>query len=315
MQDSTRVILDTYQIRKTRRQKEAFRTLLREVAEAYGYPVREEVSPWIRSTNVIVGDLESARVVFTAHYDTCARLPFPNFLAPKNLAISLLYQIGIAAVLILIVAALSALLGMLGVQSEWLPGARLWAVLLLLCVMMFAGPANPHTANDNTSGVTVLTEAMAALPEQDRAGVAFVFFDNEESGLFGSAFFKKKHDIQMRRTVLVNFDCVSDGDHMLLVVNKALEKDGIRMEALRRALVAPQGKTTEIASANRAFYPSDQMHFPMGAAAVALRHKPIIGYYVSRIHTARDTQYDEANIEMLRDFVCRLARGGDGTPA
>ena len=41
----------------------------------------------------VLGDPETAKVVFSAHYDTCARLPFPNFIAPKNLLVTLGYTL------------------------------------------------------------------------------------------------------------------------------------------------------------------------------------------------------------------------------
>lgn len=59
---------------------------------------------------------------------------------------------------------------------------------LFLYFVLSGGRANPHTANDNTSGVVALCELMEALSGEELARTAFVFFDHEESGLFGSAF-------------------------------------------------------------------------------------------------------------------------------
>ena len=60
---------------------------------------------------------------------------------------------------------------------------------------MFVGKANKHTANDNTSGVLTLIEA---LHEDELKDVCCVFFDHEEVGLFGSRFFYKKHKEELR---------------------------------------------------------------------------------------------------------------------
>jgi hypothetical protein len=39
--------------------------------------------------NIVIGNPDTAKVLYTAHYDTCARLPFPNFITPKNIFIYL----------------------------------------------------------------------------------------------------------------------------------------------------------------------------------------------------------------------------------
>ena len=83
-----------------------------------------------------------------------------------------------------------------------------------------AGPANEHTVNDNTSGVTTLIDTMTILPDELKSDVAFIFFDLEEAGLVGSKSFFKKHKNVMNNKLLVNFDCVSDGENILLVLNK-----------------------------------------------------------------------------------------------
>ena len=43
----------------------------------------------------------------------------------------------------------------------------------------------------------------------------------------------------------------------------------------------------------------------------ALKHKPVIGWYMDRIHTAKDTVLDETNIALLRDGALRYIAGLD----
>ena len=91
MRDISWEILEKYQVRKTRKQKTEFINFIKErIPEA-------RVEEVIRSRNIVVGDVEKAKVVLGAHYDTCARLPFPNFLTPKNLFFYLLYSILLCA--------------------------------------------------------------------------------------------------------------------------------------------------------------------------------------------------------------------------
>lgn len=312
MQELSETILRDWQVRKTRAQKAAFRAFLRPELEAIGYAVAEEEGGWPRSTNLVVGDVASARVVFTAHYDTCARLPLPNFLAPKNLLVTILYQLLWVVIFFLFALGVGMLCGYL-TGSFLATLAGVWGGVILILVWMFFGPANPHTANDNTSGVTVLTEALATLPEALRGQVAFVFFDNEEMGMIGASAFRKAHAKDMAQKPLINFDCVSDGDHLMLVLSKAMRADAAMRARLDAALIAPEGKTRELVSSGRAFYPSDQMAFPKNAAAAAFRRMRGIGWYVERIHTARDTVFDRENIEAWRAFIVRLASEEAGT--
>ena len=100
MRIESKTVLDRYQIRKSKAQKQAFRTYLRSVAQQQGYTTTEERGA-LGATNLIVGSPDTAKVVYTAHYDTCAVLPFPNFITPKNILLYLLYQLVVTVFLIL----------------------------------------------------------------------------------------------------------------------------------------------------------------------------------------------------------------------
>ena len=75
-----------------------------------------------------------------------------------------------------------------------------------------------------TAGVVTLLEIAMSLTPEQREKTAFVFFDNEEKGLFGSSGFYRKHRKHMQAELLVNFDCVSDGDHMLFFPRRQAKK-------------------------------------------------------------------------------------------
>ncbi len=128
----------------------------------------------------------------------------------------MLYQfllVGIFVAVSILSAVLSSfVLGLCGFDIETTTEICKDIALLIYFLMLFLlifGPANKHTANDNTSGVTTLLDIMASLPLDQRDKVAFVFFDLEEAGLFGSSSFASKHkDIRNNRLVLI-FDCVS----------------------------------------------------------------------------------------------------------
>lgn len=55
------------------------------------------------------------------------------------------------------------------------------------------------------------------------------------------------------------------------------------------------------------FYPSDNASFKKSAGVCALKHKKVLGWYMDRIHTPKDTTCDERNIALLRDGAVGLA--------
>lgn len=287
-------ILESYQVRKTVKQKKAFIELLQKHIPTL--QVQKMRMP--QSRNLVIGDPQTAKVVLTAHYDTCAILPFPNFITPKRAVISILYSFLVIIPWLAAIFLLNLLLSRL-VTDYWL---HYWLSLIcyfILMWMMISGPANKHTANDNTSGVITLLEIYAALPEEQRDKVCFVFFDNEEKGVIGSAQFRKKYKKQMNDKLLINYDCVSDGDHFLFGISKkANQKYHV---AISRAFSSDSGKSVMLENLKKVYYPSDQAGFPLAIAVAALKHNKIFGYYMDRIHTKRDTVFDESNITFLTE--------------
>ena len=306
MDSLSREILQNWQVRKSKAQKLAF--IERMQRQIPGLHVEEGGFPHCR--NLVLGDVETAKVVFTAHYDTCARLPFPNFISPKNLLVYIGYSLlislpflllmfGLGILLMLGLARVDRELGMLG----WMLGMAVGFAAMLYVFML--GPANTHTVNDNTSGVLTLVEAIRSMSEEERKGCAFVFFDHEENGLLGSGYFASQHKKQMKNKLLVNFDCVSDGDHFLFVSSRKAKKQ--YDEALRAAFPEAAGKTLYFESTRSAFYPSDQANFPLGVGVAAMRKKRGLGLYMSRIHTEKDTVLQEENIAYFAAGAKRLA--------
>ena len=284
-------ILEKYQIRKTRKQKTAFIEFLR----AHYPDLKIEDDALGYSRNIVIGNPDTAKAVFGAHYDTCAVMPFPNFIMPKSVTVSILY----AFVLVIPMAIIASVVGN---AAGWIFGdpsltglftlLTYWVVLFL----MILGPANKHTVNDNTSGVITLIVLMDSMTEEERAQSCFVFFDNEEKGLFGSSTFAKEHKETMKEKLLINFDCVSDGDHLMLIPDKKSFPE--LSEKLEAAFVNTGDKTVLIESAKFVYYPSDQKNFKKNIGVAAFK-KSKLGLYMDRIHTPRDTVMDERNIEVL----------------
>lgn len=310
MTETTREIFDKYEVRKTKEQKAAFRDYLTSVAKDKGYNVvTEESGKSVK--NVIVSDPKSAEVIYTAHYDTCTAMPLPNFISPKCIPLYILYQLVLLLIIYIIPFSimLSANPVLEATGSKALFALALYggyALLLGMTYLIINGPANKHTANDNTSGVTLLIDIMSELPEELKDKVAFIFFDLEERGTVGSKCYKKLHPRVAKEKLILNFDCVSDGKNILFVPKKgAYDKESVIAEAF-----TPTGEYEgkySVEVAKKAFYPSDQRNFERGVGVSALNKSKSGILYMNKIHTKRDTVYDEENIAFLKDGAIKLA--------
>ena len=292
MTELSQEILDAYQVRKTRKQKQAFIELMQK--HIPHLQVQKMEMP--KSQNIVVGDPKTAKVLLTAHYDTCAQLPFPNFITPKRPLISILYSFLVILPWLALIFLLNLLLSR--VITDYLVHycISLACYGFLMC-MMLSGPACKHTANDNTSGVITLVEIYYALPDSLRDQVCFVFFDNEEKGVIGSAQFRKRYKQEMKDKLLINFDCVSDGDYFLLGISKkANQKYHV---PIAQAFTSGGNKTVMLENLKKVYYPSDQAGFPLAIAVAALKRNKLFGYYMDKIHTKRDTVFDQTNIAFL----------------
>ena len=314
MTELSREVLQNWEVRKSKQQKEDFRGWLCRQLEAAGYaPQVEKHKTLWASHNVVAGDPDKAKVLLTAHYDTCAVLPFPNFITPRSLFWYLAYQLLITFLFFAVVFAVTfgATFAAVWLTEGSAVGELIgfvvgYAVLLFGLWWMFDGKANRHTANDNTSGVVTLLELALALPEELRQEVCFVWFDNEERGLLGSGAFAAKHKQTAKTALVINFDCVGDGDSLQFFPAKRLKKTELP-QLLEESYLAAGEKTVEVVR-GFGFYPSDQAKFHRGVGVCALKKSPVCGYYMDKIHTRRDTVLDEENVALLCSGTVRLLR-------
>lgn len=298
-------VLTAFPVRKSKKQKQAFRAAVQSYAAALGYASTVEKGSF-GCQNLVIGDPETAKYLVTAHYDTCARLPIPNLITPCNFWTFLAYQILVALVMLLPPVIPGVLVGWL--TGSFDTGFLVWYLAFwVVFVFMLFGPANPHNANDNTSGVITLLEIARTLPENQRCKVCFVLFDLEEAGLIGSGSYRKKHKKATDHQMVLNLDCVGDGSHIRMFPTKALKKDRKKLTSLYKACGYFGKKNVLVHEKGFSVYPSDQINFPYGVGICALR-KGKHGLYLSRIHTPRDTILEETNVNILRaaltTFIC-----------
>lgn len=310
--NATDRILTEYQVRKSNKEKTQFVEYIKNRLAESGYDketdiaVEEKGKGIFKSRNIVVGNPETAEVVITAHYDTCAVLPFPNLMAPTNPLIFIGYQILLIIMIVVLAAIPTFILGLLfdnALITVW--GFELFLILLLIQVMF--GIRNKHTANDNTSGVITITRFLEALPKEQRSKVCVVYFDNEEKGLFGSSFFYEKHKKEMKQKMLINLDCVGDGKEIVTMAKQAAREDekySLLVESFNSCVSAFDGEYL-CKKMMPMMFPSDQIHFSKGIGVCAVRKSPM-GRYVARIHTLLDNRCREANVEYLVRVMVRV---------
>ena len=294
MTELSKTILDHWQVRKTKKQKTAFI----EFMQSHFPEMKVEQGGFCNNRNLVIGDVKSADVILGAHYDTCTQLPFPNFISPKNIPLYVLYSLAICIPFAIVALGINALLHLITNDFFLLYWGTFLPTMALMILIFMAGKPNRHTVNDNTSGVITLCEIWAAMSQEQRAKTAFVFFDNEENGLLGSAYFRSLHKKDdLGKKLMINYDCVSDGENMLFVLNKpARSRYG---EAFAAAFPSTADHMVWIENAASTMYPSDQGNFPVSVGVAALKKKKGIGLYMDRIHTSRDTVLREENITYL----------------
>lgn len=316
-------VLRMFPVRKTKVQKQAFRDGVCAYAERLGYLVTVERGSF-GAQNMILGNPEKAKYLVTAHYDTCVRMLLPNFITPCSVLGYLMHQLGlilmiaVGAIALSVVesAAIAAIAVLLGnhLDDGWILFVGLVAPslcgvsALMLVLILIIGPANRKNANDNTSGVVTLLEIARTLPENQRHKVCFVLFDLEEAGLIGSASYRKKHKKATDNQLVLNLDCVGDGNHIRMFPTKKLRKDRVKCTSLYKACGYFGKKDILVHETGYYTYASDQRRFPYGVGICALnRRKKLL--YLSRIHTPKDTVLDITNVNILRaaltTFICR----------
>ena len=297
-------VLTMFPIRKTKQQKLLFRNAVKDYAQYLGYSVSvEEGKQGVR--NIVIGDPERAKYLITAHYDTPSSIGLPNLITPNNPFIFFLFQFALISIFVL--CALSA--GLLALYFGAIEDVAFlvgYVVYTILLVLMLRGPANKNNANDNTSGVITLLEILTTIPENERSKACFVLFDLEEAGLIGSSVYRKRHKEATENQIVLNLDCVGDGNVIQLTPVKKAREDRTLLENL--SLICGKVRNKELRLRSKGFYKgsSDHKKFPKGVAIMAFRQCKGIGLYCNRIHTWRDKILEEENVSIIRDALISL---------
>ena len=292
-------INQAFPIRRKTNEKEKF---IEYVKNAFGSD-RVNVETLEKShNNIIIGDITRSRVVFTAHYDTPAASLVPNMMFPANkvsgMLVNLLYPIALALISLLVGFLLAGALGLGDTEAILIYFVLFYCSYFLSTRLI----SNKNNANDNTSGVaTVMTIAGSAESEK----IAFILFDNEEKGLLGSKAFNKKYSDILKDKLVVNFDCVGNGDQLIFVYKENVPNLP-EYNLLCKSLIPSGTFDIHHLPFKKCIGNSDYKNFLNGVGVMACKSGKFFRFYTDRIHTSKDTVASEENVTFLADRMVNL---------
>ncbi len=291
-----------FPVRQKPAQKSAFREYVAAEAGKNGFAARTETNE--KHDNIIIGDPETAKVVFTAHYDTPRRALLPNIMLPTHRALYYAYNFGMVLIMVAFAFGSSYLLVKLaGVDLAKKTDRLCWVlayavIYYALFRLVLMGAPNKFNYNDNTSGTAAVLELAKRFAGDERA--AFILFDDEEKGKKGSKAYAKAHPEIKKNTLIVNLDCVGNGKSFLACATEKA-KNCAAFPAFERAFTGENGYEARVFDAKRIAMNSDQKSFDAGVGVCACLTHRRIGYFTPNIHTGRDVVVSNENI----GYICR----------
>ena len=277
--------------RKKEKQKKEFRDYVLNFASENNIPANVETLQG-KHNNVILGNIDEAKVVFCAHYDTPATAIIPNVMFPKDSILKFLIVFGVPLLMALIALGIAYFLAGLITEVD-LFGPLYLVIYFAIYWLAFLCFENKHNANDNTSGVATVLSLIKNTNKKNE--IAVVLFDNEEKGLLGSKAFSKAHDLKNK--LVINCDCVANGDQVLFLPNKKTQTHE-HFELLKDSVASNEEFCVEFLPSKGLGLSSDHKSFENGVCVTACHKKGSL-YVCGRIHTPRDTVANQTNVDFL----------------
>ncbi len=282
-----------YPLRRKSQEKENMRTFLVGQSRTLGYDAK--LSSRRRATNVVVGDMEKAKIVLCARYDTGLRELLPQFICPTRPVTYFLYQ-ALTPVLMLLVSFILSFALTFAIQRPALT-LPLFVVLLLGMLMYLRfGPSETRTANGNTSGVAALLGVMESLTPRHRGTVALAFLDA------GGGKALKANFPSLREKAVINVECIGCGDEILILPSKYTRWNGELLDAINECFENTETKTCFLKTDGLVYYPSENRAFRYNSAICACKKVAGFGRFVKQL----SSEIDEENLEVVRKGLVKL---------
>lgn len=295
-----------FPLRRKEKEKMEFRTWLVHTFKELGYTPKLESGESALAaggsvTNVVVGDIDKAKVILAAHYDTGVREILPPLICPTRPFTFLLYQ----ALFPLLLIAGSFLIAFAVTFPLNIPNMMLPLFLLLLVVALFYpkyGPDEKNNCNNNASGVVTLLEVAKALTPRYRGEVCFLFLDGGTQGSKGAKRLIHAHPELKKKSVVV-LDCVGEGDELLILPGKASRWNDKLLDTILEQFSNSEKKTCFLKTDGFVHYPSDNRAFTGGTVICACKKVKGFGRCIL---PRKATGIDEENLSLLCDGLCKL---------
>ena len=128
----------------------------------------------------------------------------------------------------------------------------------------------------------------------------------------GSSSYRKAHKKASDEQIVLNLDCVGEGDELVFFPTAKLSKKEGALAWLSKVYGNLGEKSISQRKKGFAYYPSDQRNFPYGVGICALKRSKWVGLYMDKIHTSRDKVLDETNVNILRAAITTLIADRSG---
>ena len=286
-------------VRRADEQKELFVNLVKQ--NVTNHPVKVERLNKAHN-NIIVGDFEKAEVIFTAHYDTPKRALFANLMIPRNPLLLYTYHFGIYIAMAVVSFFIAQLLSNAFNNNQTVFLISYLALYFSAFYLTTRASVNKHNANDNTSGVVSLMEIAR---KTNSKKVAFIFFDNEEKGCLGSKAFNKNHGEILKNKLVINLDCVGNGNSFVFIAKPNAEKHQL-FENLKNVCKNGNGYNFVFYPLKGSFSNSDYKNFECGIGVSCYTKSKRGVYYTGKIHTAKDKFINEKNISVISQKLLKF---------
>ena len=100
-------------------------------------------------------------------------------------------------------------------------------------------------------------------------------------------------------------DCVGVGEH-ILVIGKNYARAKAEYALLEQSFTPRDGLQPHCYGVTGSVCNSDHQAFRCGVVIVACRRKKGMGFYTTDIHTRRDTQADQKNLDYIAESLCNF---------
>lgn len=302
----SRELLNDCNIRRTKKQKANFRKKMVDKFYASGYSAFEERYGLLSNRiNLIIGVPENADIIFAANYTTKPTLIFKNYIFPKNKKLQNLYRFIILSLMSIIALFAEHFYFLLtkNAMDSFFSFLVLMVAMLFYC---FFGPSFKG-ANDNTSSVVAICEAILALSPEEikRRKISFVFFDNPSFLKCAEKAYISRH---RKEQTVINLSTIGQGNHLLFMCSKALRADDKLTEKLISCIENHKEKANFVTQMENTSFRKYANVFPksMYISSFFQTKKGLL--YSKNSRTIWDNSADETNIELIARFILNATK-------